>query len=133
MRNGPTIAAAMEHTGVRSSRSEIQGHGDLAAGALRPGRKGSPSLSRSRILHKPTAIAVWTDLRIARIELAAVHVGVIVRLILIGNEIDAHFAALLAVRHELVLQGLPDRRILRCEGSLGQSGKWHDGKRRHTD
>src|SRR5450759_1556102 len=118
MRTGPTLADAMEPTGVRSSRSEIQGHGDLAAGALRPGRKGSPSLSRSRVLHKPSAIAVWADLRITRIELAAVHVGVIVRLILVGNEIDADFAVLLAVRHELVLQGLPNRRVLRCKGLL---------------
>ncbi len=46
---------------------------------------------------------MWADFGIARIELAAVHVDVIVRLILVGKEIDAYAALLSAVRLELVV------------------------------
>src|SRR5271169_3957396 len=83
------------------------------SGCGRPRRPGSSGLGRSRILHKPVAIAVWADLGISGIQLAAVHIGVIVRLILVGKEIDADSAMLRAVRLELVLQCRPNSLVLR--------------------
>jgi hypothetical protein len=77
--------------------------------------------------HKARAIAVRRNLRIARIELAPIHIVVVPRLILIGKEIDAVAALLVAVRLLLKLQGLPYRRVLRCRREVGKSGKWNCG------
>ena len=56
--------------------------------------------------HKARAIAVRRNLRIARIELAAIHIVVVPRLILIGKEIDA-------VASNIPNDGSP------CEGKSG--------------
>ncbi len=118
---------------LRSDTREFGVHTPNPRVCSLPGRPGSSSRSRRRVLHESYAIAVWADLSVARVQLAAVHRIVIVWLILIGDEVDAHFAVLFTIRMILKLQGRPNRRVLRSKGSLGQSGKWYYGKRRHSD
>ena len=108
--NGPSVTAD-QHTPGPEFTLRNPGECLLLGGG--PGRPGSASRSRSRVLHEAHAIAVRADFGVARIQLAAVHVVVIVRLVLVGNEIDALAALLVAVRAFLKLQGLPDRRVLR--------------------
>ena len=86
-------AAAIEYPTVRNSCSESQRYSYFLAAAAQ-GDQAAPAAVAAGFCTKPTAIAVRTDLRIARIQLAAVHVGVVVRLILVGNEIDADGAML---------------------------------------
>jgi hypothetical protein len=63
------------------------------------------SVSSCGLHHKARAIAVRRNLRIARKDLAPIHIVVVPRLILIRNEIDAVAALLVAVRLLLKLQG----------------------------
>lgn len=62
---------------------------------------------------------MWADLRVAGIQLAAIDGGIIIRLVFVGNEIDAYRAVLLTVRLELELQSGPNRCVLGGERSLG--------------
>src|ERR1039457_3348662 len=116
--NGPTIRAAIESRNPEFTR---RNPGKYLLGS--PGRIGSASRSRSRVLHKTHAIAVRADLGVNRIQLATVHCVVVVRLILVGNEIDAYLAVLDALGMVLKFQGLPDRKSLSGEGFGRQSRK----------
>jgi hypothetical protein len=94
---------------------------------------GTVSVSSCGLRHKPHAIAVRRNLRIAGIEFAPIDIVVVPGLILIRDEIDAGAALLVAARLLLKLQGLPYRRVLRCRCQMGKSGKWNCGQRRNTN
>jgi hypothetical protein len=76
---------------------------------------------------------VWRNFRIAGIELALVHRIVIPRLVLVGNEVNALAALLVAVGHSLELQSRPNRRVLRGASKLREPGQRSYGKRRHPN
>ena len=94
---------------------------------------GTVSVSSCGLRHKPHAIAVRRNLRIAGIEFAPIDIVVVPGLVLIRDEIDAGAALLVAAGLLLKLQGLPYRRVLRCKCQMGKSGKWKCGQRRNTN
>ena len=73
------------------------------------------------------------DLRITRIELAAIHIVIIPRLVLVGNEVDAVAALLITIGLFLKLQGIADGRVLRRRCQEGKAGKGDYGYRRNPN